>query len=59
MKSYNIRTFKLIEGKKESTTFLPLNTNIGGQSRPIKDKNTKYLTDNQTKYVCKEVKRVV
>ena len=34
---------------------MPLNANIGGQSKPIKDKETKYLTEDQTKYIYKKV----
>ena len=39
-------TFKLIEGKNDPTTFLPLNENIGGQIRSDKheSKENKYLT---------------
>ena len=50
-----IRTFKLIEGKNDPVTFLPLNTNIGGQSNPIKDKETRYLTEDQAKHIYKKV----
>ena len=29
------------------------NANIGGQSKPIKDKETRYLTDKQAKHMSK------
>ena len=31
------------------------NANIGGQSKPIKDKETRYLTDKQAKHISKKV----
>ena len=42
-----IRIFQLIEDRNGPTTFLPLNENISGQTKHIKDKETKYLTENQ------------
>ena len=50
-----ITTFKLIEGKNGPTTFLPLNTNIGGQSKPNKNKENRYLTEGQAKHMYKKV----
>ena len=35
--------------------FLPLNANIGRQSKPIKDRETRYLTEDQTKHIYKKV----
>ena len=32
-----------------------LDTNIGGQSKPIKDKETKYLTKDKAKHIYKKV----
>ena len=37
------------------TTFLSLNANIGGQSKPIKDKQNEYLKEDQAKYIYKKV----
>ena len=51
-----IRTFKLIEGKNGPTTFLPLYTGIGGQSRSNKYKENKYLTEDQARHIYKKVK---
>ena len=34
---------------------MPLKTNISGQCKPIKDKETKYLTQDQAKYIYKKV----
>ena len=50
-----IQTFKLIEGKNDLTTFLHLNANISGQSKSKKDKETKYLTEDQAKHIYKKV----
>ena len=52
-----IRTFKVIEGKSDPTTFLPLNTNMGGQttSHKIKYNKNKYLTEDQARHVYKKV----
>ena len=50
-----IRTFKLIEGKNGPTTFLPLNANIGGQSKPNRNKENKYLKEKQARHVYKKV----
>ena len=49
------RTFKLTEGKNDPTTFLPLNANIGGQFKSIKDKKSSYLTEEQAKHIYKKV----
>ena len=38
-------------------TFLPPNTNIGEQSRPNRDKDTKYLMESHIKYVHKKVEK--
>ena len=34
---------------------MPLNTNIGRQSKPIKDRGTIYLTEDQAKHIHKKV----
>ena len=44
-----------IEGKNGPTTFLPLNTNIGGQSKPNKNKEMRHLTEDQAKHIYKKV----
>ena len=38
-----------------TTTFLPLNTNIGGQVNCNKSKNNQYVTEEQAIYVYKKV----
>ena len=43
------------EDKNGPTTFLPLNTNIGGQSKPNRSRENKYLTDKQAKHMYKKV----
>ena len=46
-------TFKLVEGENDSTTFLPLNENIGGQiglDNKYKYKESKYLTKEVNMY---------
>ena len=45
---------KLIEGKNGPTTFLPLNTEISGQARYIKDKEAVCLMDDQARHVYKK-----
>ena len=39
----------------DSTTFLPLNTNIGRQTKQIKNKETKCLTEDQAQHIYKKV----
>ena len=39
------RPFKLIEGKNDPTTFLPLDTKIGGQTR-------RYALNKWSSYTC-------
>ena len=34
---------------------MPLKANISGQSKHIKDKETRYLTEDQTKHMYKKV----
>ena len=36
-------------------SFLPLNANIGGQSKPNRNKETRYLMKDQAKHVYKKV----
>ena len=50
-----IRTFKLIEGKNDPTKFLPLNANIGGQLKPCRNKENRYLIEDQAKHIYKKV----
>ena len=50
-----IRIFKLIEGKNGLTTFLPLNTNIGGHIKPNRNKENRYLMEDQAKHIIKKV----
>ena len=35
--------------------FFPLNANICGQSNPIKDKETKYLTEDHVKHIYEKI----
>ena len=48
-------TFKLIEGKNDPTTYLPLSTNIGRQVNFIKSKDNNHLTEEQATHVYKKV----
>ena len=41
---------KFIEGKNSPTTFLPLNANIGGQSKPNRSRECRYLTEEQARH---------
>ena len=41
----NLRTFKLMKGRNDPTTFLPLNPKIGGQVGNNKPKTSQYLTE--------------
>ena len=34
---------------------MPLNTSMGGQLKPIKDKETKYLTEDQARHIYKKL----
>ena len=47
--------FKFIGGMNGPTTFLPLSTKIGGQTRYIKDREAKCLMDNHIWHVYKKV----
>ena len=49
------RTFKLIEGKNDPTTFLPLITSIGGQVNSSKSNDNNYLSEEQARHVYKKV----
>ena len=51
------RAFKLIKGRNDSTTFLPLNINIGGQivQNNYVHKESKYLSEEQARHVYKKV----
>ena len=44
-----------MNGRDDTTTFLPLDFGIGGQSRDSCPKVGKYLTRDQTKYIYKKV----
>ena len=48
-------SFKLMNGRDDTTTFLPLDSRIGGQNR---DSPTvrQYLTRDQTRNIYKKVK---
>ena len=50
-----VRTFKLIEGKNGPTSFLPLNANIGGQSKPNRSRESRHLTEEQARHMYKKV----
>ena len=50
-----IRTFKLTEGKNGPTIFLALKANIGGQSKPNRNNENKYLTKEKARHVFKKV----
>ena len=50
-----VRTFKLIEHKNGPTTFLSLNTNIGGQSKPNRSRESRHLTGEQARHMYKKV----
>ena len=45
---------KFIEGQN-GPTFLPLNANIGGQTTSNQNKENRYLTEDQAKYIYKKV----
>ena len=51
------RAFKLIKGRDDSTTFLPLNTNIGGQIalNNYAHKESIYLSEEQAGHAYKKV----
>ena len=56
----NIRQekFKLVVGKNDPTTFLPLNANIGGQITPdnkYEYKESNYLMEKQARHIYKKV----
>ena len=44
-----------MNGRDYTTTFLPLDSRIGGQSRDSHPTIGQYLTTDQTKYVYKKV----
>ena len=44
-----------MNGRDDATTFLPLDSRIGGQSRDSHPTIEQYLTRDQTKYVYKKV----
>ena len=48
-------SFKLMNGRDDATTFLPLDFRIGGQSRDSYPTVGQYLTRDQAKYVYKKV----
>ena len=51
------RKFKLVVGKNDPTTFLPLNANTGGQIRSSKHKykENKYITEVLARHVYRKV----
>ena len=46
-----------MNGRDDTTTFLPLHSRIGGQSRDSHPTVGQYLTRDQAKYVYKKVKQ--
>ena len=44
-----------MNGRDDATTFLPLDSRVGGQSRDIHPTIGQYVTRDQTKYVYKKV----
>ena len=52
-RKYEARAFKLINGRNDPTTFLPLNTNTGRQivQNNYAHKESKYLSEEQTRHV--------
>ena len=53
--SLKTRTFKLIKGRNDLTTFLPVSTNIGGHENCNKSKDNQHLTEEQARHVYKKV----
>ena len=51
----NIEVLKLMNGRDDTTTFLPLDFRIGGQSRDCCPTVGQYLTKDQARYVYKKV----
>ena len=51
---YKARTFKLITGRNDPATFLPLSHKIGGQINTNKPNVRQYLTREQTNLVYKK-----
>ena len=49
------KSFKLMNGRDDATTFLPLDSRIGGQSRENHPTVGQYLTRYQTEYIYKKV----
>ena len=52
-----MRTIKLVEGENDPTAFLPLSTNIDGQTLQNKHgyEEGKYLTEEQARHVYKKI----
>ena len=48
------RLFKLIKGEND-TTFLPLNTKLGGPVKCVQDKEAICLTKEQARHIYKKV----
>ena len=46
-----------MKGKKDSTTFLPLESRLGGPVRYAKDKENICLTTDQARYIYKKVEQ--
>ena len=49
------KSFKLVKGRNDPTTFLPLSPKIGGQVNNNKPNVGQYLTREQTNYVYKKI----
>ena len=48
-------SFKLMNDRDDTTTFLPLDFRIGGQDRDSYPMVGQYLTRDKTRYICKKV----
>ena len=48
-------SFKLVNGRDDTTTFLPLDSRIGGQNRDGCPTVGQYLTRDQRNYIYKKV----
>ena len=53
--NFKTRTFKLMKGRIDPTTFLPLRPKIGGQINNNKPKDNQYLTEEQVIHVYKKI----
>ena len=49
------RTFKLVKGKNDPITFLPLNANIGVKPKSLQIQSRNFLTEDQVRHIYKKV----